>query len=741
MGRFRSVFLVAACLILAQASGIVDALDRYADSKRFEIGQRPATGQVVVIEIDPKSLRAIGVWPWPRRIHADLLDTLVAAGFSEIAFDIDFSQASTPADDRIFEQALANAGGSVVLPAFYQLDTARTLNPQVILTKPLPQFAEHAWTGIVNANIDATGETRSIFNGVYSGNIYYPAMSEILTGWTGEHSDRLSIDFSIHPDTIPRLSYSDVLNGSVDLSKYAGAKIIVGASAIELQDRFNVPVYQVVSGPVLQALATESILQGRLVTRPGAMIKYTGAILIILTFSILFPAARWQQERFLFPGLVLLVELSAIVMQGKLAISLPTSAWHICFISFYVLSALRELDFREIKVGIANMKSRNTERVLSQIMADSFDGVIIAEHRGPILAINPAGQRIIFGGEEMHVVSRTLADILPDTFAPAVLTAVEEATSGPPGKPVVREIEIHDENKNAYIELITTVSMLDGTPPTKIVTLTFRDVTERRQAELVAEFAAKEAIAASQAKSNFLASVSHELRTPLNAIIGFSEIMKSSDPKIDLSSYTEYADHIYESGSHLLGVVNSLIDVSRIEADGFELHEEIVELDEMVNGISRIVSGWSQAQEKHITYNVGPQDVSLVCDRTTTRQMLLNLISNSVKFTGENGIIELRVRLRTNGDLEIVVSDNGIGIAAEDLQNVTKPFFQADAELARQHDGVGLGLAIVSGCARAHGGEFSVESVPRVGTKARVIFPKSRVHQKDEPADKSAAAA
>jgi len=726
--------LVAACLLLAQASGIVDALDRYADSKRFELAQRPATGQVVVIEIDPKSLRAIGVWPWPRRIHAELLEILSGAGFTEIAFDIDFSQASSAIDDRTFEAALEAAGDSVILPAFYQLDTARSLDPQVILTRPLPQFADHAWTGIVNANIDANGETRSIFNGVYADDVYYPAMSEILTGWTGEASDRLSIDFSIHPDTIPRLSYSDVLNGSVDLSKYAGAKIIIGASAIELQDRFNVPVYQVVSGPVLQALATESILQGRLVSRPGALVKYGGAVLIILIFSIVFPAARWQQERFLFPGLILLVELSAIAMQGRLAMSLPTSAWHICFISFYILSALRELDFREIKVGIANMKSRNTERVLSQIMADSFDGVIIAEHRGPILAINPAGERIIFGGEETDVVSRTLADVLPDTFAPAVLTTVEEATSGPPGKPVVREIEIHDDSKNAYIELITTVSMLDGTPPTKIVTLTFRDVTERRQAELVAEFAAKEAIAASQAKSNFLASVSHELRTPLNAIIGFSEIMKSSDPKIDSASYAEYSDHIHESGSHLLGVVNSLIDVSRIEADGFELHEEMVDLKELVAGISRIVSGWANAQEKRIAYHVVPENVTLICDRTTTRQMLLNLISNSVKFTGENGIIELRVRIRTNGDLEIVVSDNGIGIAAEDLQNVTKPFFQADAELARQHDGVGLGLAIVSGCARAHGGEFSVESVPRVGTKARIIFPKSRVHQKEDAA-------
>jgi len=329
------------------------------------------------------------------------------------------------------------------------------------------------------------------------------------------------------------------------------------------------------------------------------------------------------------------------------------------------------------------------------------------------------------------VTSSALADVLPETFAPAVLAAVEEATTGSPSKPVVREIEIHDDNKNAYIELIATVSMLDGSPPTKIVTLTFRDVTQRRQAELVAEFAAKEAIAASQAKSNFLASVSHELRTPLNAIIGFSEIMKSTDPTIDLEAYADYADHIFESGNHLLGVVNSLIDVSRIEADGFELNEEMVDLGELVRSISRIVSGWPNAQEKRISYNIRAENLTVLCDRTTTRQMLLNLISNSVKFTNDNGIIELLCRIRANGDLEMVVSDNGVGIAPDDLENIKKPFFQADAELARQHDGVGLGLAIVDGCARAHGGEFIVESVPGVGTKTRIIFPKSRVHRKE----------
>ena len=733
MGRLRSVILVAAFLVLAQVTGIIDGLDRYIDSKRFEIAQRPATGQVVVIEIDPKSLRSIGVWPWPRHIHADLLNVLTDAGFTEVAFDIDFSQSSNETDDAAFEAALKNAGGSVVLPAFYQLETARTLNPRIILTKPLPRFAEHSWTGIVNANIDENGETRSVFNGVYADDVYYPAMTEILTGSTSETSDRLSIDFSIHPDTIPRLSYSDVLNGSVDLAGYSGAKVIIGASAIELQDRFNVPVYQVVSGPVLQAMAAESVLQNRLVQRPDLAVKYGGVLLIMLVFSVLIPAAHWHQERFLFPGLILLVELCAVVIQGKMALSLPTSAWHICFISFYVLSAIRELDFREIKVGIANMKNRNTERVLGQIMTDSFDGVIIAEHCGPILAMNPAGHRIIFGNhdESADIGSRTLTDVLPDTFAPAVLAAVEEATTGSPSKPVIREIEIHDDNKNAYIELIATVSMLDGSPPTKIVTLTFRDVTQRRQAELVAEFAAKEAIAASQAKSNFLASVSHELRTPLNAIIGFSEIMKSTDPTVDLDSYAEYSDHIFESGSHLLGVVNSLIDVSRIEADGFELNEELVDLSELVRSISRIVSGWPNAQEKRIAYNIRAENLMVICDRTTTRQMLLNLISNSVKFTDDNGIIELLCRIRANGDLEMVVSDNGIGIDEEDLENITKPFFQADAELARQHDGVGLGLAIVDGCARAHGGEFIVESVPGVGTKARIIFPKSRLHDKE----------
>ena len=124
-------------------------------------------------------------------------------------------------------------------------------------------------------------------------------------------------------------------------------------------------------------------------------------------------------------------------------------------------------------------------------------------------------------------------------------------------------------------------------------------------------------------------------------------------------------------------------------------------------------------------------DVSDSADRDNEREYNVHFTISPDPATSTVRV-ELRVRQRAAGDLEIVVSDNGIGIAAEDLQNITKPFFQANAELARQHDGVGLGLAIVSGCARAHGGEFIVESVPRVGTKARVIFPKSRVHRKDD---------
>ncbi|HSG95860.1 MAG TPA: CHASE2 domain-containing protein, partial [Afifellaceae bacterium] len=157
MTRIQTALTVVAFLAVAFLSGLVVTLDGLLDAYRFGIDKRPVSGDVAIVEIDAKSLEEIGVWPWPRRLHGEVLDRLTAAGAAQVAFDIDFSQVSDRENDAALEAALRRAGGATILPAFLQLSSTGAADRHVVFTRPIPQFATHAWTGIVNADIDSRG--------------------------------------------------------------------------------------------------------------------------------------------------------------------------------------------------------------------------------------------------------------------------------------------------------------------------------------------------------------------------------------------------------------------------------------------------------------------------------------------------------------------------------------------------------------------------------------------------------
>ncbi len=741
MTRIQTALIVLACLAIAVVSGLVVTLDGLFDTYRFGIAKRPVTGDVVIVEIDAKSLEKIGIWPWPRRLHGELLDRLTQAGAGQVAFDIDFSQASDPENDAAFEAALRRAGGATILPAFLQLNSIGAADRQVVLTKPIARFADLAWTGLVNADVDSRGIVRGVFSSIKYDGYYYPAFAELLAGSTSSANRRIGIDFSIDARSLPSFSYADILSGSADITALAGKTVIVGATAIELRDQVTIPGYAILSGPALQALATESLIQGRVVRFSGRIPQIAGLVAIILFFSFAMPIPDWRRKRGRILLLLPAIEIIAFLLQHQFSVSLPTAAWHLALLVYYSLATIRELNMRALAAALARARSQDTEQILAQIMDDSFDGVIIAEPDGNILACNPAGYRIIFDAPPVEdLAGCQLADALPTAFAEAVLPALEEAAKRS-GSAAVREVEVGSGEAVKYVELTATRSDLTGDGPHAIVTLTFRNVTARRQAELLAQVSAREAIAANQAKSNFLASISHELRTPLNAIIGFSEFITTMGPEQMPDEYLEYCQHINESGHSLLAIVNELIDISRIETGSYQLDEERFDVNGLCSTIVQTVAGWAQAQGRHIAIKPDQDAPQLYADMRLVRQMLLNLVSNALKFTDNGDRIEIRTVLLPSGILEIAVADNGIGIDADALDDVTKPFFQADADLARNNDGAGLGLAIVNGYIGAHGGRVMIDSTKGAGTTVRLHFPAERVFLPDQvPAEKSAAA-
>ncbi|MEZ5810862.1 MAG: PAS domain-containing sensor histidine kinase [Rhizobiaceae bacterium] len=225
------------------------------------------------------------------------------------------------------------------------------------------------------------------------------------------------------------------------------------------------------------------------------------------------------------------------------------------------------------------------------------------------------------------------------------------------------------------------------------------------------------------AKGRFLASVSHELRTPLNAIIGFADMLKNEllGPLPD-ARQKEYVQLISESGNHLLSVVNAILDVSKIESGNYLIEPEPFEFADAIDMCHSMMA--LQAREKNIalTRDIDKSVNELCADRRAVQQMLINLVSNAVKFTPEGGRVHITADVK-DGRLRFRVNDNGIGIAAEDLDKIGQPFMQVQNTYTRQYEGTGLGLSLVKGLVALHEGDMMIDSAPGCGTTVSISLP------------------
>jgi signal transduction histidine kinase len=240
--------------------------------------------------------------------------------------------------------------------------------------------------------------------------------------------------------------------------------------------------------------------------------------------------------------------------------------------------------------------------------------------------------------------------------------------------------------------------------------------------------AKEEAEAANQAKSGFLATMSHELRTPLNAIIGFSEMMKQEVlGAVGNEQYRSYIADIHASGTHLLQIINDILDLSKAEAGKIDLSEDVFDLRDIMRAVRQLTLGRVTAASLTLSVELPDELPPISGDERKTKQVLLNLIANSVKFTPAGGALAITSSWDAAAGVAITVADTGIGIPEEDLERVLKPFEQVDSSFTRQHQGTGLGLPLVKAIMEMHGGRFELKSELGVGTWATVIFPPQRV--------------
>ncbi|HEY9164175.1 MAG TPA: PAS domain S-box protein, partial [Magnetovibrio sp.] len=254
------------------------------------------------------------------------------------------------------------------------------------------------------------------------------------------------------------------------------------------------------------------------------------------------------------------------------------------------------------------------------------------------------------------------------------------------------------------------------------------DISERKASEEALREAMLRTEIANRSKTELLANMSHELRTPLNAIIGFSDTMRfETFGPMSNAKYIEYANDINHSGTHLLQLVNDILDVSAIEIGKLNLNEDVLNMADVLNASIRLLAPRIQEGGIRLTTDFGAGDVKLLADERRIKQIALNLLSNAAKFTEAGGQITVSMTRENDGALAVAFADTGIGMNTKEIAIAMTKFGQVDGGLARKHQGTGLGLPLTQKLVEAHNGTLIISSAKGVGTTATIRFPKERV--------------
>ncbi len=434
----------------------------------------------------------------------------------------------------------------------------------------------------------------------------------------------------------------------------------------------------------------------------------------------------------LVAALVLLAVAGTEALGHLPASRLTLPAWEVTFVS--MLAAL-------VQAVLIAAAAQDRQRAADAAAADgaamyrfladnSMDLITRHSSDGRIRFASPATTALL-GRLPDEITGLALGTIVhPDDMGTVQAALMESSYFGRAGAAEVRLR--HKDGHHVWAEIRCRPASRGIGEPAEIVAVT-RDISERKAHERALEGARDAALDASRAKSRFLANMSHELRTPLNAIIGFSEMMSremfgSLGPR-----YQEYSRLIHESGSHLLELINSVLDMSKIEAGKFELSEELFDLEETAQSAVRFLRIPAERAHVALALGVAPGARLVFADRRAVKQILVNLLSNGVKFTPPGGEVRVTALVSKDGrGIEIAVTDTGTGISQADLERLGKPFEQVENAEVRAKEGTGLGLALVKSLSGLHGGDAELASALGEGTTVTVRLPYAAVDAKGD---------
>ncbi len=362
---------------------------------------------------------------------------------------------------------------------------------------------------------------------------------------------------------------------------------------------------------------------------------------------------------------------------------------------------------------------------LSSILDTATDGVLVLSSKGTIRSINRAAEAL-FGYEDDAVTGKNFTTL----FAKESHRSANDYLAGLSNNGVAsllndgREL-IGREMQGGLIPLFVTLGRLEESDSYCAV---LRDITQWKKAEEDLVAARRQAELASDQKTDFLAKISHEIRTPLNAIIGFSEVMlEERFGKISIDRYREYLRDINRSGSHVLELVNDLLDISKIEAGKLELEFSEVKLNDII--AEGVALTQPQANRDHIIIRTSLSGAvpPVVADPRSLRQIILNLVSNAIKYTKSGGQVIVSTVFEESGEVVLRVRDTGIGMSESEITTAMMPFRRVQSIANQQGEGTGLGLPLTKALVEANRAQFSIESSPGEGTLVEIYFPSTRV--------------
>jgi signal transduction histidine kinase len=403
------------------------------------------------------------------------------------------------------------------------------------------------------------------------------------------------------------------------------------------------------------------------------------------------------------------------------SVAAATLAWRlVCGLERQQLVAA-QLRRRELR-----LKRRNS--LLQSTLENIGEGLSVFDSQGRLIAWNFRFCELLDLPADL-AAGATLRDIL-------TYQAIRgDFGGGDPGTEVATRLDLFYREVPTIKERVMppsrTLQIRRRAMPNGAVISIYSDVTDIKASERRLIEARSQAEAANRAKGDFLANMSHELRTPLNAIIGFSEVISNElFGPIANQKYLEYIKDIHTSSLHLLSIINDVLDMSKIEAGKVELAKEVVQLQNVIIEVMRMVHERARSRDIEMTAQLSDESVEIWGDERSMKQIFLNLLSNAIKFSKEGGQIYVRIVADQPDTAVMEIEDHGIGMSEEEQERALQPFGQAKPVTTRKYGGTGLGLPITKGLVEAHGGTLTIDSRAGYGTLVRIVLPRERTDAK-----------